>query len=393
MSDRLQSARILLLFPHMVTPGGALSYNLRLAEQLMERGATVAILTLKEDRDVFSLPAGLEVIAFDGPLTSSLGYWLLFPYWQRRISRAIYSWRPDVLVPQIFPTNWWGWLYKRNHPAVKLAWVCQEPSAFIHSSAWLRALRPWWKSVLARVLRPVLSTVDISLSQQSDRTIVNSRFTASEVKRVYGILPDAIAYPGIDFAAFSGERVQKDRSIITVAQLTKFKRVDFLLNVFREVLKIHPDLTYHIVGTGGDESFLRKYSRRLRIESRVVFHGTTDGPTLKALYQRASLFLHGSVGEPFGIAPLEAIACGTPVVAHKSGGPMEIVSEHCGRLISSLNVEDWASKISEYLVSLLAHEDSQDRIRECARRFDWMLTLQPAVDIIFGLSYEEAETH
>jgi glycosyltransferase involved in cell wall biosynthesis len=381
----VKNKRIILLFPHMVTPGGALNYALRLAEQLRERGAAVAILTLRAERNAFSLQADIEVISLGGPLTSSFFYWLFFFYWQRRVARAITLWRPDVIVPQIFPANWWGWLYKRNDSAAKLAWICQEPSAFIHSRAWVLALRPWWKSALARILQPLLSTVDISLSRRSDRIIANSRFTASEVERVYGVSPDGIAYPGIDFAAFSGEKVQRDRSIITVAQLTKFKRVDFLLNVFREVLKVHSDLTYHIVGTGVDESFLRGYARRLGIESRVVFHGRADGPTLTGLYRRASLFLHGSVGEPFGMAPLEAIACGTPVVAHKSGGPMEVVSEDCGRLISSLDIEDWASVISEYLAFLFTHEDLSDRVRECARRFDWGLSLRPAIEVITEL--------
>ena len=382
----LEKARILLLFPHMVTPGGACHYALRLAEQLLGRGATVAILTLRVDRGgLISLPTGVELVSLDGPLTSSLGYWLLFPHWQRRIGRAIASWRPDVIVPQVFPANWWGWLYKKQHTSVKLAWVCQEPSAFIHSMAWIRALRPWWKRLLARGLRPILSAKDVSLARYCDRIIANSRFTGGELEKVYGVTPDAIAYPGIDFPPIPEGKQHKERSIITVARLTKFKRIDFLLEVFKGLLKTSPDLTYHIVGTGEEEAFLRKLAMRLGLESRVVFHGASDGSTLAGLYQRASLFLHGSVSEPFGMAPLEAIACGTPVVAHKSGGPMEFVCEDCGRLIDSLRVEDWEDEISEYLGFLFTHPDFPDRVRECARRFDWPLSLRPAVEVIADL--------
>jgi glycosyltransferase involved in cell wall biosynthesis len=387
MDDMLsiEKARILLLFPHMITAGGACHYALRLAEQLRGRGATVAILTLRVDQGVWSVPTGIQLIPLDGPLTSSLGYWLLFPLWQGRINRAIAAWRPDVIVPQVFPANWWGWLYKRNHSGVKLAWVCQEPSAFIHSMAWIRALRPRWKSLLARSLRPYLAAKDVSLARHCDRIIANSRFTGSELERVYGVVPDVIAYPGVDFPDLPVEKRQKERSIITVARLTKFKRIDFLLEVFRRVLKVHPDLTYHIVGTGEEEIFLRELAKRLGLVSRVVFHGAADGSTLTDLYRRTSMFLHGSVGEPFGMAPLEAIACGTPVVAHKSGGPMEFVSEDCGRLIASLRVEDWEEEINEYLEFLFAHPDFPDRVRECARRFDWPLSLRPAVELIAEL--------
>lgn len=384
----LNETRVLLLFPHMITPGGALQYTIKLAERLRREGATVAILTLRNDPEYCS-PHGAEVISIGGPLTSSMWYWLLFPYWQLKISRAISDWQPDVLVPQVFPTNWWGWLYKRRHPVVKLMWVCHEPSAFIHSAAWIRALRPWWKSVLASILQPLLATVDVFLSRHSDRIIANSLFTGSKVERVYGVAPSGIAYPGIDFSVSSGVQLQKKREIITVARLTKFKRIDFLLKVFHELLKKYPELTYNIVGTGEDEISLRALVKRLGLESQVVFHGATDGTTLNGLYQRACLLLHGSVGEPFGMVPLEAIAHGTPVVAHHSGGPIEIVSEDCGRLISSQDVEEWVRVIVEYLGFLFSHEDFPGRVRECARRFDWSLTLRPAVDIIAGLCAEK----
>jgi hypothetical protein len=118
------------------------------------------------------------------------------------------------------------------------------------------------------------------------------------------------------------------------------------------------------------------------LESRVFFHGVVDAPVLADLYRKSSLFLHGSVGEPFGMAPLEAITYGTPVVAHRSGGPQEFVSEKCGRLIASLEVKDWAGEISGYLDFLFGHPEFSAQVRECARKFDWCYSLRPAVEII-----------
>lgn len=385
----LKDARILLLFPHMVSPGGALGYTLHLAEQLLGCGATVGILTLRAEKSACELPPGLEVISLDGPLTSSLGYWLLFPWWQKRIDRAVSLWRPDVLVPQVFPSNWWGWLAKKKHPWIKLAWVCHEPSAFIHSMAWIRALQPRWKGLLARVLRSFLKRVDVALVCYSDRILVNSRFTAGEVERVYGLIPDGIAYPGIDFAAFSIGEGPKDPAIITVGKLTRFKRIDFLLAVFKKVLKIHPDLVYHIVGTGQEEPALREVARSLGIDSRVVFHGAITDSALLEMYRSSLLFLHGSIDEPFGMAPLEAIACGTPVVAHRSGGPAEFVTAECGRLVDSREKPDWVREIADYLDVLRADQGNPARVRDCARRFDWAVSLQPAVAVIAGLCAED----
>lgn len=382
---QLDGARLLILFPHLTSPGGAMTYTLKLAEMLAGRGATVAILTLRADPAKYLAPAGVEILSLQGPLTSSLSYWGLLPFWQLRLNSRIAAWRPDVIVPQVFPANWWGWLYKLTHRDSRLIWICHEPSAFIHSHEWIRALRPLWKSMLALALRPFLAAIDVALARNCDRIVANSRFTASEMRRVYGVSPDAIAYPGIELSAYSGATGPKGRDILTVARLTGFKRIDFLLEVFARVLKVYPDLLFHIVGTGEDEELLRKRAQGLGITSSVLFHGSVDDPTLASLYRRSAIFLHGAVGEPFGMAPMEAIAWGTPVVAHRSGGPMEFVTESCGRLVDSLEVAEWASEITDYLALLWAQEGYRDQVRTSARDFDWSSTLKPAVRAIAAL--------
>jgi len=384
---------VLLLHPHMVLPGGALNYMLRLAEQLQSRGATLGILTLQVDRRKYAGIEGVEMLVMGGPLTSSLAYWLLLPSWQRQIDRQIRAWKPDVLVPQVFPANWWGWLYKRKCRGVPLAWICQEPSAFIHSPAWISALRPWWKSLLARILRPLLARMDVALARYGDRNIANSHFTAAAFARVYGFAADAVACPGIDFASFTCAGGPKRPEIITVARLTKFKRVDFLLEVFSAVLRRHPDLTYHIVGTGEEEAALRERARQLGLNEQVVFHGPATDAELRDIYRQARLFLHGSVDEPFGMAPLEAIASGTPVVAHRSGGPAEFVTVDCGKLVDSLEVADWARAVGACLDEFDGSGDGPERVRECARRFDWAVSLQPAVEVIAGLCTAEKQQY
>jgi glycosyltransferase involved in cell wall biosynthesis len=385
----LKGRRILLLHPHMVLPGGALNYMLKLAEQLQARGVTVGILTLQADRRKYAGIDGIELLVLDGPLTSSLVYWLLLPFWQRKINRQIQDWQPDMLVPQVFPANWWAWLYRKRNEALPIAWICQEPSAFIHSLAWINALRPRWKSLLAKTLRPLLARVDVALVRQGDRNIANSHFTAAAFARIYGFAANAVACPGIDFAAFASADEPKMEQIITVARLTKFKRVDFLLEVFSAVLQTHPGLTYHIVGTGEEEAALQEQARLLGLSGQVVFHGPATDLELKELYRRARLFLHGSVDEPFGMAPLEAIASGTPVVAHRSGGPAEFVTEACGELVDSLEVAEWARSVIACLDRFDGSTDDQRRVRECARRFDWEVSLQPAVEVIAGLCAEK----
>jgi glycosyltransferase involved in cell wall biosynthesis len=349
---------------------------------LAERGATVGILTMRADLDRFPPPEGVEVIQLHGPLTSSLAYWGALPLWQNRIDDALAAWRPDVLIPQVFPANWWGWLHRRRHPRVGLIWVCHEPSAFIHSRPWINALVPFWKRWLARLLRPLLAAADIRLSRHTDRLVANSAHTAAMARTVYGRDADAIVYPGIDQTIFRPVSGEGRAGIITVARLTRFKRVDFLLRVFALVSASHPDLTFTIVGQGEDENALRALAAELGVGSRVLFPGSVDTGTLARLYRRSRLFLHGSVDEPFGMAPLEAIASGTPVVAHNSGGPMEIVDDTCGRLLDSLSMERWSEEIDAYLGMLQNNADYVAKVSDRASRFGWEKTLEPIVTVI-----------
>ena len=382
MNSELTGYRILILFPHMVMPGGALHYALKLAEELQTSGATVGIVTLRSDQIRFPPPPGVEIISLDGPLTSSLWYWLLLPFWQHQINKNILAWQPDVLVPQVFPANWWGWLYKKKHPKTKLVWICQEPSAFIHSKIWIQSLTPWWKSKLALVLQPLLSRIDIHLAQQCDAVIANSIYTADSLEQTYGFHAAGIAMPGFDTAEFTDCNETRKLEIITVARLTKFKRVDFLIEVFAELLRFYPGLRYNIVGTGEEERVLHEKAGQLGIQSLVLFHGAVNDQTLAKLYQSSCLFLHGARNEPFGMAPLEAIASGTPVVAHRSGGIQEFINERCGRLTDSSDPVVWGELCAGYLGLILSQPGFHSDVRTCAEQFDWSVTLKPALEII-----------
>lgn len=380
--DNLAGKRLLILFPHMTVPGGALNYTLKLARFLSDKGATVAILTLKCNAVKYAHSPGVELLSIDGPLTSSIWYWSLLPLWQTRLNSRITAWQPDLIIPQIFPANWWGWLYKRSHPKLKLIWICHEPSAFIHSPTWIAALHPFWKRWLAAVLQPLLAAIDIRLSRYTDSLLANSNYTVGMAQMVYAREADAVLYPGIDLSLFRPGSCKARSGIVMVAQLTRFKRVDFLLRVFAELSKQHPELIFNIVGRGEHEKSLQALAVELGVASRVIFHGSLDNESLVRLYQRSQLFLHGSIEEPFGIAPLEAIACGTPAIAHRSGGPLEIIDDSCGRLIDSLSVQAWSTEVSEFIFTLKRQPEYFDSVHRRAESYAWQNTLTPVVPII-----------
>lgn len=372
---------MMMLFPHMVVPGGALNYTLRLSEQLSRSGAVVSILTLCHDVESIDTPDSVKVIAHPcGPVTSSISFWLLYPMWQKWLNGEISRWRPDILVLHVFPSNWWGWLAKRTMPEIPVLWVCHEPSAFIHSQKWIHALKPVWKSWVARILRPFLVYADKWLAGYGDVVVANSRFTAEQVRSVYGREVAGIAYPGVDAEEFSRCNEPKQRLLLTVSHLSGFKRIDFLLEVFARVIQRNPDLRFAIVGDGEKMADLKRLAGELCITEYVDFCGRQSREELMDTYSRACLYLHGSIGEPFGMTALEALASGCPVVAHASGGPKEIVTQGTGRLLDTFNHGEWV----EAIFDLISTADSQtsEVCRQRAADFSWEATARCVASVI-----------
>ena len=142
---------------------------------------------------------------------------------------------------------------------------------------------------------------------------------------------------------------------LVVSALVPYKRIDVAIAA---AAKTGWPLT--IVGTGPDEARLRSLAG-----PDVTFAGHVDAETLRDLYRSASvLVLPGE--EDFGIAPVEALACGCPVVALARGGATETV-EHgvTGILVNELTVDAFADALTD--VSYLA--TSLDDYRASAERF------------------------
>lgn len=389
--EQLGKKRVMMLFPHMVVPGGALNYTLKLSELLSRGGAQVSVLTLCHDVESIDTPDGVEIIAHPrGPVTSSMSFWLLYPMWQKWLNGEIIRWRPDILVSYVFPSNWWGWFAKRAMPEIPMLWICHEPSAFIHSQRWIHALKPVWKSWIARILRPFFAHVDKRLADYGDGVVASSRFTAEQIWTVYGEEVVGIAYPGVDVEEFSRCNEPKQRLLLTVSHLSGFKRIDFLLEVFARVIQRNPDLRFAIVGDGEKMDDLKRLVRKLGITEHVDFCGRLSREELVRMYSRACLYLHGSIREPFGMAPLEALAGGCPVVAHASGGPKEIVTQGTGRLLDTLRHEAWVEAIND----LLSEADSQtpEMCRRRAAAFSWEATAGCVASVIGRILVESTSS-
>jgi glycosyltransferase involved in cell wall biosynthesis len=167
-------------------------------------------------------------------------------------------------------------------------------------------------------------------------------------------IPDC--YDDVRFTYRPREREGITR-LVTVGRLVPVKGHDVLLDAFAEVAGGRSDIELTVVGGGPERATLERRARQLGLGARVVFAGPLASDALLERLRAADAFVSASRREGFGVAIVEALACGVPVVATRSGGPEDIVGEGDGILCDA----DDVGALAGALMQLLGRLESFDR--------------------------------
>jgi len=258
----------------------------------------------------------------------------------------------DAIVTNSFGANL---LALRNGPRVAY-WVHSTRSVFLLPGARRLDLR----------LRRLIDWLAV---RRAARLVANSHYTATRLRHLYHRDADAVVYPGVDLDQFQPSANSPPGNpayAITVGRLSPEKGLDRLFEVWRDM----PDLPLHVVG-GGHPEVLRQL--RELAPSGVVFRGDLSSHDLAVAYRGAVVAVFAPFGEEFGMAPLEAMASGVPVVAWREGGLQEtILDGETGYLVTD------AVTLRQRL-RLLLHDPARRRAfgaaaRQRAEAFSWQRT-------------------
>lgn len=310
----------------------------------------VVIIAQKIDHQYVGEYPELEFKSINGPITSSLFFWLLFPFWYLKTANVINSLKKQKSISilcSVFPANWVGLTYKVLHRDVRCTWFCHEPSAFIHIESWRNAITSPIKRTIANLMAPALAVVDKKLVTFADELFVNSEYSKKIVRDFYkrdGI----VIYPGVNSDISEPILFEnKENRILTVGRLSKFKNIDIAINAFSKIEKKETSL--YVIGDGEEKSNLINLTKKLGVSEKVKFFTDISDKEIAEHYAKAKLFILASKNEPFGLVSIEAMANGTPVIADASGGPNEtILDNKTGRVIDC-TIENLKMTIDELL--------------------------------------------
>lgn len=194
---------------------------------------------------------------------------------------------------------------------------CHSPMryAWDHYHEYLREmhLEKGLKSWFARWQLHKIRNWDVRSNNSVDHFVANSRFVAKRISKFYGRQSE-IVNPPIDTRLFQLE-LEKEDYYITAGRFVPFKRLDLVAEAFRSM----PDKKLIILGDGPEMSKIKS-----KAGPNTSFPGFLPPEQVRAYLSKAKAFIFPSE-EDFGIVPVEAQACGTPVIAFGKGGALETV--------------------------------------------------------------------
>lgn len=417
--------------PGIGDAGGMNVYVLNIARQLAKQGIGVDIFTratrssqpevmqLAENLRVINIIAGpyvgLEKESLPTQLVAFTGGIVQFVNKEAR--------RPETAhLGQSGKAGHTGQTGQASHPGT----ACQSPYDVIHSHYWLSGqvgwlLRDLWgislihtAHTLAAVKNAYRSADDTPESEarriceqqlvdNADTLVVNTDEEARDLIGHYDAEPSKIVVvpPGADLELFTPgtdrntERSRRElgiplhtKVVAFVGRLQKFKGPEVLIRATAELFRREPDRCLRVVVCGGPSGsaaspdYYHNLARELGVAKCIRFIDTRPPEELVSVYQAADIVAVPSYNESFGLVPMEAQACGTPVVAARVGGlPIAVADGETGTLVDGHDPSDWADALAD----LLDDDDTRIAMGQAAvghaAQFSWAAAVDKLVDV------------
>jgi glycosyltransferase involved in cell wall biosynthesis len=229
-------------------------------------------------------------------------------------------------------------------------------------------------------------------AQYAAASVAVSRALAARMAEM-GMPRVAVLGNGVDLARFAPLPQDDARHRLGWPQAPTLLVVGNLVENKGQALAIEavpalPGYRLHLVGDGPDAGMLRALVRRLGLEDRVLFCGRVEQSELATYYSAADLLLLPSSREGSPNVVLEALACGTPVVAAAVGGVPDLIDADAA---GGLFVDRSASALAAAVREVAARARDPDAVRRHAERFDWATTTRAQEAIFQRLARPDSE--
>jgi glycosyltransferase involved in cell wall biosynthesis len=228
--------------------------------------------------------------------------------------------------------------------------------------------------------------------RHSQAWTANTKATAGNVEHGALNMPNIVPM-GVDIFQFGNQApVTTKRSkhiVLFVGRLVAAKGVSDLLEAFAALpAELRSETELWIIGEGSERTKLEQRAQTLKIDTSVRFLGRIPHDALPGYYATADLYVAPSIIEGQGVALIEAMASGLPVIAYETGGIRDVVShEETGILIAPRDIQS----LSKALVTLLQDSGLRRRLgrqgqHNSRQQYNWEAIAQQLIDVFSSVS-------
>jgi glycosyltransferase involved in cell wall biosynthesis len=221
------------------------------------------------------------------------------------------------------------------HSPMRYAWDLQHQ--YLRESGLDKGL----KSLIVKYLLHKLRLWDMRTANGVDHFIANSKFIARRIWKTYR-REASVIYPPLNHDIFT-PHAEKENFYLAASRLVPYKKMDLIVESFAQM----PDKKLVVIGDGPDFAKVKS-----KVKSNIEMLGFQPDVKLVSYMQRAKALIFAAE-EDFGLVPLEAQACGTPVIAFGKGGALETVrgldqSEPTGIFFKEQTIESICTAVRDF---------------------------------------------
>ena len=217
------------------------------------------------------------------------------------------------------------------HSPVRFAWDMQNQYLNQGGLTW------GLKSIFARLILHYIRAYDVRSSNGVDSYATNSDFIGRRIEKIYR-RPSTTIHPPVDVSGFAA-RLEKHDFYLTASRLVPYKRVDLIVGAFSKM----PHRKLIVIGDGPERDRITEMAG-----PNVRMLGYQTAERLRYYMQHAKAFVFAAE-EDFGIVPVEAQACGTPVIAFGRGGVTEsVIQGKTGVFFRDQTIESLMAAVDEF---------------------------------------------
>ena len=259
--------------------------------------------------------------------------------------------------------SWMSKGIKTSKPTIHISYIHHPPRYLYGYETAIEWQKYFFIKIYGYIINHFLRIWDFTSTQRADYLIANSEETKKRIEKFYR-RDSTVIYPPVNIPKKLYELYKPYKLynyFLTVSRLAYAKHIDVLIKAANKL-----KFSLKIVGSGRDEERLKQIAG-----PTVEFLGNLNDEELKKIYLDTKAFLFASRDEEFGIAPVEAMGYGLPVIAFQSGGlPEYVIDGKNGYLFDELSQDSLIKRVNE-LTNLTNQEylEMRKEARKTAERF------------------------